>query len=363
MAIEESDKHRMSSALISWYDKNKRTMPWRGVLEPYLIWVSEVMLQQTQVDTVEAYYNRFIGRFPTVQDLAAASQGEVMKVWEGLGYYARARRLHRAAQIVVKEFDGKIPGDYESFLSLPGVGRYTAGAVMSIAFGRRVPVLDGNVIRLLSRIFHITDDVTRDSTRKHLWSLVESILPDERIEDFNQALMELGALVCRPKNPSCPSCPLSDLCEANRLSLQTDLPVKRPKKPLPHLDVTAGVIYKDEKFLITLRPPKGLLGGLWEFPGGKKEQGERLEDCLKREIKEELGIEIEVCEPIVRVKHAYTHFRITLHVYRCRYVLGRVKPVACDDFRWISKDELDGFAFPAADRKVIDCLKQQGKEG
>ena len=321
------------------------------------------MLQQTQVRTVEGYYERFIERFPTVESLAGAEIGEVMKVWEGLGYYGRARNMHRAAQEIVERFDGRIPDDVSAMMSLPGIGRYTAGAVLSIAYGKRVPVLDGNVTRLLSRIFHVTDDVGRAATQSILWDIAGALLPVKRLQDFNQAMMELGSVVCSPRRPSCETCPLSGICEANRLGIQEFLPVKTPKKPVPHYDVTAGIIWNGEKLLITLRPPKGLLGGLWEFPGGKQEKGESLEDCLRREIREELDIEIGVEEHLVSVKHAYSHFRITLHAYMCRYIVGKIVCHACDDYQWILPAELDDFAFPAADRKIISLLKNRKKRG
>jgi A/G-specific adenine glycosylase len=230
---------------------------------------------------------------------------------------------------------------------------------MSIAFGKRAPILDGNVLRVLTRIFHITENVGRADTQKGLWSIAEAILPKDGIGDFNQAMMELGALVCKPKRPLCNDCPLSEFCEANRLSIQEELPIKPARKPVPHYDVTAGVVWKDSKFLITLRPPKGLLGGLWEFPGGKREAGESLEDCLRRELREELGIDVDVGEYLVSVKHAYTHFRITLHVFECRYADGNIQLNECDDYRWIDKDGLNAFAFPAADRKVIALLQHK----
>jgi A/G-specific adenine glycosylase len=359
MNIDLSIKHRFQKGLLSWYDERARALPWRETMDPYRIWVSEVMLQQTQVKTVEAYYGRFIGRFPSVTDLAKAAPDEVMKFWEGLGYYSRARHLHRAAREVVERFGGCVPDTFEDLMTLPGIGRYTAGAILSIAFGKHAAVLDGNVIRVLSRMFHVTEDVQRASTQKMLWSLSESLLPKRRIRDYNQALMELGALTCRDRNPACLDCPASRICQANRLSIQLEIPVKSPRKPIPHYEVTAGIIWRGDRFLITRRPPKGLLGGLWEFPGGKLEKGEDLEGCLKREIREELGIAIEVGEHLTSVDHAYTHFRITLHAFECRYRGGRIQLIGVDDYRWIFPRELDAFALPAADHKIIDLLKSR----
>lgn len=332
-------------------------MPWRKTRDPYKIWISEIMLQQTQVTTVIGYYQRFIAAFPTVQYLASAEMGQVMKVWEGLGYYGRARNLHRAARKVMERFGGQIPDNENDLSSLPGIGRYTTGAILSIAFEKPVPVLDGNIIRLLSRIFHVTENIDQIETKKALWSLSKQVLPQRKVRDFNQGLMELGAIICKPKHPLCGECPLADVCEANRLSIQTELPVRSPKKKIPHYDVTAGIIWKKDKFLITLRPPKGLLGGLWEFPGGKRKEGESLKNCLKREIREELNIDIKVNDLLISVKHAYTHFRITLHVFDCQYIGGTIRLRGCDDYRWITSAELDDFAFPGADRKVIQFLE------
>ena len=359
MNIAHSKIKSIQKLLIGWYRNNKRSMPWRDTRDAYKIWISEIMLQQTQVATVHDYYARFIRQLPTVADLAEASRADVMKLWEGLGYYGRARNMHDAAKQIMVRFNGIFPDTFEDLLHLPGIGQYTAGAILSIAFDQPVPVVDGNVMRVLTRLFHITDNISRMKSRTRLWDIANALLPPEHPGDFNQALMELGALVCVPRVPVCASCPLKSMCEANRLSLQNQLPVKSPRKPVPHYDVTAGIIWKNDHFLITLRPPKGLLGGLWEFPGGKKEKKENLRNCLKREIFEELQIKIAVGDHLVSIKHAYTHFRITLHVFNCTLLNGKVRCIACDDFRWITPAELDDYAFPAADRKVIEQLQMQ----
>jgi A/G-specific adenine glycosylase len=360
-AINSQKKKALRFRLLRWYGENQRPMPWRETRDAYRIWISEIMLQQTQVKTVREYYENFIRRFPDVQSLAMADIQEVMKAWEGLGYYSRARNLHRAARDVISRYDGRIPDSYREILSLPGVGRYTAGAVLSIAYGQRVPVLDGNVIRVLTRLFHITDDVNRTHTRRRLWELAGELVPDQEAALFNQALMELGALVCRPRDPGCDSCPLRGLCRARSLRIQEELPVKPARKVLPHYDVTAGVIRNRNKILITLRPARGLLGGLWEFPGGKREEGEDLESCLRREIREELGIPIRVEKPLLSVRHAYSHFRITLHVFQCRYLGGSLRLRGADDYRWVTPGRLNRYAFPAADRAVIRYLTRQEK--
>lgn len=355
-------KKNLQRNLLQWFNISQREMPWRKTKDPYHIWISEIMLQQTQVHTVGPYYQRFIRSFPNITALSEAPISDVMKAWEGLGYYSRARNLHQAAKTIVKKFNGKFPDTSEQLISLAGVGRYTAGAVLSIAFDKRIPVLDGNVIRILTRIFHITENIQRSDTKKRLWRLAEELLPEEHVGDFNQGLMELGALLCKPKQPVCNLCPLVKLCQAKKLGIQDHLPVKPTRKPIPHYDVVAGIIWKGPRFLITLRPPRGLLGGLWEFPGGKVEDGETLQNGLKREVAEELGIQIKVSSPFMSVKHAYTHFKITLHAFDCQYKKGKIQLHACDDYRWIFLSQLNDFAFPGADRKIIHKLLEKMKE-
>jgi A/G-specific adenine glycosylase len=342
--------------LLSWFRKNQRKLPWRTERTPYTTWISEVMLQQTQVKQVESYFKLFLDRFPDIQTLAKAPLERVLKVWEGLGYYSRARHLHQTAQILVSRCNGGMPSDFEEVLKLPGIGRSTAGAILSLAFGKPFPVLDGNIRRVLIRFFYFNRRLRTGDSQSQLWKRAAQILPAKNAGRFNEALMELGALVCTPNNPECGRCPLQETCRAFRVGRQNDLPLKGPSKKIPHFDVTAAVIRKGDKILITQRPAKGLLGGLWEFPGGKKEPGESLEDCLKREIREELSIEVKVGEGFIQVPHAYSHFRITLHCYFCRWVKGRLAPLGVKDYRWIHPEELDHFAFPRADQKVIAYL-------
>ncbi len=346
------------SDLLAWYDAHADDLPWRASKDPYRVWLSEIMLQQTQVETVKPYFLRFLGAYPSVEALAAAPLDDVLKRWEGLGYYSRARNLHRAAQIVAFEMGGQFPPTVEGLQALPGIGRYTAGAISSIAFNQRAPVLDGNVIRVLSRIADIDQDVTQTSTQATLWALAESLLPDTRGGDYNQALMELGRRVCKPRDPLCAMCPVQAHCLAYARGTQRERPVKRAKAPTPHYDVTAGLIWNDEgKLLISQRPLDGLLGGLWEFPGGKQEPDETLEACLKRELREELGIEVNVSEVFAIVRHGFTHFRITLHAFTCRYVSGSPQALGVRDWAWVAPDELDGYTFGKADRQVIAALR------
>jgi A/G-specific adenine glycosylase len=317
------------------------------------------MLQQTQVRQVELYYHRFMDLFPDIPALAGVPLERVLKAWEGMGYYSRARYLHQTAKIIVHRFGGVIPERYEDLLKLPGIGRSTAGAILSLAYGKSFPVMDGNIQRVLVRFFYIEKNPRKGDARQALWSLSAQILPEKNAGPFNEAMMELGALICTPQNPDCPHCPIQMNCQAFHSGRPADLPVKAPRRQRPYFDVTAAVIRKKKKILITRRPEKGLLGGLWEFPGGKKEAGESLEDCLKREIREELNIDIEIGDLFIQIPHAYTHFRITLHCFFCRQLKGKITPLGVEDYRWVYPGELKHFPFPKADQKVIDYLLQK----
>ena len=349
-------------ALIAWFEAEKEDLPWRNTDDPYAIWISEIMLQQTQVATVTPYYHRFLERFPTVEALATAPQSDVLKAWEGLGYYSRARNLHRAAQIVAAEHNGEFPQTVSGLQELPGIGRYTAGAVASFAFDLDAPILDGNVIRVLTRLLDIDDDVTQSATRRRLWEITEELLPEGRGPAWNEGLMELGRLICTSRTPTCDQCPVAHHCLAFERGVQAERPVKTPKAPTPHYDVTAAVIRRDDgKLLISQRPEDKMLGGLWEFPGGKRAPGESLPECLRREILEELGIEIAVGPQITTVKHAYTHMQITLYAFDCRLVVGKPEAIGVADFAWITQGELEQYAFPVTDQKIIAALDGGGQ--
>lgn len=355
------DLPALHDTLIAWFEQHKADLPWRCTRDPYAIWLSEIMLQQTQVATVIPYYERFMAHFPTVRALAAAPLDDVLKLWEGLGYYSRARNLHKAAQMVVAEFDGQFPANVPDLLRLPGVGRYTVGAIASLAFHLDVPLVDGNVIRVLTRLFDIADDVTRTATKNALWKLAEHILPAGRAGPWNEGLMELGRRVCTPQSPDCAACPVAAHCEARRLGHQAARPVKPARRKTPHYDVTAAVIRRDDgRLLIAQRPLDGMLCGLWEFPGGKREPGESLAECLRREIREELGIEIAVEHQVGTVRHAYTHFCITLYAFACHIVSGTPQAIECADWAWVSLDELSEYAFPVTDQKIIAMLRNGG---
>lgn len=359
----------ITARLLAWWDSGHTELPWRRNRDPYAVWVAEVMLQQTQIATVIPYYERWMARFPTVEELAAAPLDDVLKLWEGLGYYSRARHLHAAAQIVAGKHAGRLPRTTSALMKLPGIGRYTAGAIASIAYDVAAPALDGNVIRVLSRLYDIDEDATQSSTRNLFWRLAEELLPATRPGDFNQALMELGQQVCAPQNPRCLICPLNELCLARQRGTQLERPVRPPRRRTPHYDVVAAVIWRDGRpapdgtLLIARRPLGGLLGGLWEFPGGKVEPGESFAEALRREIREELALEIEPGEFLVAVDHAYTHFRITLRAYHAAWIGGEAQHLGVADHAWVTLDQLDSYAFAVTDRKIIARLRHDLNAG
>jgi A/G-specific adenine glycosylase len=349
---------RIRQALMDWYANNQRRMPWRETRDPYRIWLSEVMLQQTQVQTVIPYYHRFLKRFPTIQDLARGDLQEVLKMWEGLGYYARARNFHRAAGVVTDEFNGRIPDRWESFIKLPGVGEYTASAVQSLAFGHPHAVVDGNVKRVLARLYLIAEPVNKPAVYKQLKALATRLMDRKRPGTFNQAIMELGALVCKPANPECGRCPVRRDCRSFLENRVNEFPKREKRKPVPTVRMTAGVIRKKGNVLITRRKPEGLLGGLWEFPGGALRKGEDAGGGCIRTIRETTGLKVAIDSHITRVQHAYTHFRIQLDVFYCRVLPGsRVRLSGPVDFCWTGLDDLEAYAFPKANKKFMHLLK------
>ncbi|HUF38904.1 MAG TPA: A/G-specific adenine glycosylase [Anaerolineales bacterium] len=345
--------------LLPWYRANRRSLPWRETPAPYRVWVSEIMLQQTRVETVLPYFARWIERFPDVHALADADLQDVLACWEGLGYYARARNLHKAARIIRDDHEGRLPNTAAGLRKLPGIGEYTAGAIASIAFGRDEPVVDGNVRRVLARVYNIAIPADGPAGRRRLWEIAGEILPGGQAGDHNQALMDLGALICTPRDPNCPGCPVRTGCEANRLGVVSERPLMRTRPETPHHTVTAAVIREGDTVLITRRPDDGLLGGLWEFPGGKLEPGEDLAACLHREIDEELGLQIEILGQIGVYRHAFTHFKVTLHAFDCR--LGgngaAVQEREVAAHRWVTPDKLGTFPMGKIDRSISKTLQ------
>lgn len=352
-------KPALRRALRAWYRRGARDLPWRRTRDPYRIWLSEIMLQQTRVETVIGYYRRFLREFPGVGALAKADPDRVLKLWEGLGYYSRARNLQSAARIIAKEWGGRFPQTAREWAALPGVGRYTAGAIASIAFGERVAVLDGNVKRVLARVFAVREPIETAATLDALWRAAELLVPPRLPGEFNQALMELGARVCAPRSPRCAECPLRRQCDAHALKLEETLPMRKPKKPIPHHDIVAAAIRRDDDgaYLLGKRPPTSMLGGMWEFPGGKVEPGETHAQALARELLEELAIEVRVGGHLASVDHAYSHFRITLHVYACEWTGGQPHPKYHSELKWIAREDFSHYAMPAADIKFLDRLR------
>ena len=347
----------IAERILSWYARHRRDLPWRRTQNPYFIWISEVMLQQTQVETVIPYYDRFLSKFPTVGALAEAPLQEVLKAWENLGYYARARHLHAAAKEIVARMGGDIPRTCDDLVRLPGIGSYTASAVLSIAFGERVPAVDGNVRRVLSRLYSIQEPLDLGGTQRRIHALANAMVPSKEPGHFNQGIMELGATICRPRSPSCGVCPVHELCTAFQEGLQESLPVTGKRRPLPHKEMTAAVVGdRRGRLLIVQRPEKGLLGGLWKFPGGKRNTEETLEAALRRSVFEEVGIGVRIAERVTSVEHAYTHFRITLHGFRCSWRRGKPKALGCSHWKWVGMHGLSNFPFSKADRKVISAL-------
>lgn len=356
-----NDLAAFQAALLSWFEAVSAAFPWREMPTPYRVWLSEMMLQQTQVATVIPYFTRFLARYPDVQALAAAPLDEVLKAWEGLGYYTRARNLHRAAQMI-SQHGGNFPNTVEGLQTLPGVGRYTASAVASIAFGVRTAVLDGNVIRVLSRLYDLAEDVSLPATQKRLWSLAEGLITDSmRPGDHNQAMMELGREVCKPRKPVCAGCPVQPFCKAFQQGTQASRPIKALKPSSPHYHMASGVILNRQgQVLIAQRPLEGLLGGLWEFPAGKCEGAESPESCLERTLRQSLGVEIEGLHHLLQVKHAFTHFKITVQVFEGRFAGGTLNPHSYPACQWVNWDEIGRFAFGKVDRKVIDHWQTRG---
>ena len=361
-------RRRFRDALLHWYERHRRDLPWRQTDDPYKIWVSEIMLQQTQVTTAQPYYERFISAYPTVHDLAAAPIDDVLKLWEGLGYYARARNLHRAAQTIVADHGGRLPRSREELLKIPGIGPYTVGAILSIAFGQPEPALDGNVRRVMSRLLLIEEDPRRPAAEREILDQLQQLVSTEVPADFNQALMELGATICVSKSPRCLICPVVEHCEAQAAGRQFDLPVKPRRPSRPHHHVAVGFVWHDDRVLISRRPSDGLLGGLWELPGGKQEANESLEDCLRREIAEELGVEVAVDRHLVTVEHGYSHFSVTLHAFACRWLSGEPQNIETNDWTWVPLGNLRDYPLPRGTTKILDALasdqerKEQGHE-
>ena len=344
--------NKIAKILVKWYPCKARTLPWRLDRDPYHVWVAEIMLQQTRVETVIPYYQRWMNKFPSLNKLAESDLQEILRVWEGLGYYSRARNLQKAANVIKQKYGGVIPSEVSSLLALPGIGRSTAGAIASISYNRDEPILDGNVKRVMARVFNYEKPINLAKNDNELWKLAGQINPRGQAGIFNQALMELGETICLPKNPRCSDCPICKECQSFILGMQDKRPVRLRKVKIPHYEVVAAVVKERGKFLITQRPLGKLLAGLWEFPGGKVEQGENLEHALQREIMEELAVEIKAGREIGIYKHAYTHFSVLVHAFYCLRVSGRFTPCEAQQIAWVESAEFSLFPMGKVDRLI-----------
>ncbi len=347
--------------LLHWFRRRARDLPWRDTSNPYHVWVSEIMLQQTQVATVIAYFYRFLHRFPTIHALAASDEQDVLRLWEGLGYYRRARQMHQAARIVVHRHEGRLPRDSAALQRLPGIGRYTAGAILSIAFDEREPILEANTIRLLSRLSAFRGDVSRTSGQQHLWRIASELIPSRGVGAFNQALMELGSLVCTNRDPECERCPVSRWCAAHARGLQDRLPVPGKKVRFERIDEAAVVVYHRRRVLIRQQSDAQRWAGLWDFPRFRiaPARGTPLETQLVDGVEQLAGIRIEPLRPLATLRHGVTRYRITLHCHAARYVRRTSRPAGGGVHRWVCPEDLDSVPLHTTGRKISGLLLGQ----
>ena len=348
--------------ILAWYEKHARILPWRtpagqrsGHPDSYAVWVSEIMLQQTRVEAVIPYFARWMERFPTLAALAAAPEQDVLSAWEGLGYYSRARNLRKAAQVVVAEHGGQLPANLAELRKLPGIGRYTAAALASIAFGQDVATLDGNLKRVFARVFDVSLPADSAEGENALWKLAESHLPPGRAADYNQALMDLGATICLPRNPRCLLCPAQEICLARQQGIQEQRPVTRPKPLVPSKRKAAAVILLDGKTLLNHRPAGGLLGGLWEFPAAEVETDSA--EALVTAIETSYRLKLVPLTRLPEIRHAYTHFRLRETPWLCQLA----EPLAdSSTLQWILLSELESYPMGKVDRRIARQLSAAG---
>lgn len=355
-ALDSKRKQSFRRRLLAWYAHHKRDLPWRKSQDPYRVWVSEVMLQQTTVAAVKPYFERFLKQFPTVEKLAAADETQVLRLWEGLGYYRRARGLHAAAKQVVAVHGGNFPRDVTTLQTLPGIGRYTAGAIASIAYNQRAPILEANTIRLFARLLAYPDDPTKSAGQKLLWGTAEEILPRANVAEFNQALMELGSLVCTPVNPCCDECPVVQHCEAFQAGLQNDIPKAAAKQKFTDLREAAVVIKKNSQVLVRQCGANERWAGLWDFPRFEitSEGPLFVREELIAKVREQTGITIEPGNLLTTIKHGVTRYRITLDCYAAKFKSGRLTTTS--NLRWIPPTELKELPLSTTGRKLANLI-------
>lgn len=348
-----------TTRLLAWYDANKRDLPWRREISPYGVWISEIMAQQTQICRVVEYWERWMELFPNIETLASAHEEEVLKVWEGLGYYSRARNILKSAGVIQAQHGGQFPTDFSEIRSLPGIGPYTAGAISSIAFSEAEAAVDANVLRVFSRLFDIKTPVKDKQARDQVEAAVAELMPKSRPGDFNQAIMEFGALVCS-KNPSCPECPVREDCRAYDQDVVHDRPVLPKAKNLIYIDMATGVLLHDGMMLIQKRRPDDVWPGLWEFPGGCVEEGETPEQALVREYMEEVELDVVPGERLTTIKYSYTRYRVTMHCFLCYPRNGESPEPVFNEAttgHFVFPDELSAYAFPSGHRRLIEFMQ------
>ncbi len=347
--------------LLTWFRLQGRQLPWRQSYDPYHVWISEIMLQQTQMERGVAYFLRWVRRFADVQAVAAASEQEILKYWEGLGYYARARNLHRAAREMAAHFGGRVPCDYQTLLSLPGIGPYTAAAIASVAGQQDVAVVDANVLRLFARLFDIARPVSERQCRAEVETLAAGHLPVGQARAYNQALMDLGGLICTPKRPRCTDCPIAAWCLARQRGTVSVRPLPGKRRAPVYLTRVAALIVADGRLFLQQRPAAAVWGGLWEFPGGELVEGDSPSTALPGKVLAACGLSVEIRQTIPPVSHQYTHHRVTLHGFICRIRAGGPRQPNCPDaaaWQWVALADLHRFPFPAGPRKLLAAVRQ-----
>lgn len=350
------EREAFQQDLISWFEAEQRNLPWRENKDPYRVWVSEIMLQQTRVDTVIPYFNRFISWFPTLDDFAEADEEKILKVWEGLGYYSRVRNLHSAVKEVKESYNSIVPDCPEEISKLKGVGPYTAGAILSIAYGKPEPAVDGNVMRVLSRILLLHDDIAKAKSRKTFEVAVRELIAHDNPAAFNQALMELGALICTPGKPACLLCPVQNHCLAFDSGVQSELPIKIQKKKIRDVSIVAAVVTnKKGEFLIHKRPSTGLLANLWEFSNFEMHTSlQSKRDFFEGVFQEEYGVKPELSDLILTIDHVFSHLVWKIDAYKGMLSLDIDEQVLTEhQLKWVNKEELEQYAFPVPHQKIF----------
>ena len=362
--LSPADQHFLVEQLTLWFRKTKRNLPWRQTYDPYHVWISEIMLQQTQMERGVSYFLRWIERFPAVKDVACALEDEILSYWEGLGYYARARNLHKAAKEVAQKFAGKVPSDYKTLLTLPGIGPYTAAAVASIAGNNDVAVVDANVNRIFARIFNIDEPIKNSGPQQQIHQIAHALLPKGKARIFNQALMDFGGLVCTPKSPCCAVCVVQRLCVSYKLGIVAARPVLKPPKKSVLMLRHVAIIMDDGMIFMQKRPSSAVWGGLWDFPGGEAivENIEKTEIDFISEVRINTGLAIAEDELLADVYHQYTHHKVTLRSSICTLESKRRRVTENEihiEGRWVTPTEMDSLPCPSGVRKTIEYLKKE----